>query len=105
MAVLNVNVDFFIIIGETQEVYGLPLYLFDIFNNAEQTKEKDASHAGGVLFLFILIIEFLNTSVREGDILSFPISDHSKLHRKTITYKRSSGEHFENESYEYNRIV
>ncbi|WP_179891030.1 hypothetical protein [Bacillus sp. AFS017274] len=52
MAVLNVNVDFFIIIGETQEVYGLPLYLFDIFNNAEQTKEKDASHAGGVLLLY-----------------------------------------------------
>ncbi|MFE5430296.1 hypothetical protein [Peribacillus simplex] len=70
MAVLNVNVDFLIIIGETQEVYGLPLYLIDIFNDAEQTIEIDASHADGVLFLFI--IEFLNTSVREGDILSFP---------------------------------
>lgn len=72
MAMLNVNVDFLIIIGETQEVYGLPLYLIDIFNNAEQTKEKDTSHEDGVLFLFILIIEFLNTSVREGAILSFP---------------------------------
>lgn len=59
-------------LGETQEVYGLPLYLIDIFNDVEQTKEIDASHADGVLFLFILIIEFLNTSVREGDILSFP---------------------------------
>ncbi|MFJ7685725.1 hypothetical protein [Peribacillus butanolivorans] len=45
MAVLNVNADFLIIIGETQEVYGFPLYLIDIFNNAEQTIEKDASHA------------------------------------------------------------